>query len=694
MVLPTVTRVFSRQWDVWNVRGAVLVSLCFQILLIFLAPLRKRSGMFSTNIIIWSAYLMADWIAVYAIGAIINNARNDCEESSLDYVQAALWAPFVLLHLGGTDSITAFSLEDNELWIRHLLRLIVELVMVAYLFYQSIPNAFWLPTVLVFVAGAIKYGERTRALYLACLGNLKDSMRSKPDAGPNYAQLMEDYSSMKEAQLPAEIVIAPEPQRMAGHAMEEQHIEITVLGNERPLQEKQRSRKNLLKEIQVVKEGYKLYKIFRGLIVDHMVSFHERSESRVLLPIETKRCFQSNGGRAEFHGLRILDIPITCALLVGAIILHFVSLIKILFSDWTIALLKHSKFLEVIYSIHKMTSHQARWSESISQHNLVSYCLKKRFVWLDSTIDHFGLKSTFEEICYKYNRHVNEGLKECIFNELKEKAEKAQGTRAAKEICSSRGEGAINDHGIRLQSVVLSVSKDVENDGSVLLWHIATDLLYFTLDAPDQDAAPSYLDTPCNPREIFKHCFTLNNPDQEEAKPDHRKICKILSGYMLYLLVMRPTLMSAVAGVSQIRFQDTCAEAMRFFRRGKSISEQREACGKLLSVSTEVKPIDKSLLFDACILSKDLRNINSDKMWEMTSKVWLELLCYGASHCKGNAHAQQLSKGGELITFVWLLMTHFGLGDQFRIEAGHARAKLIIDWQQEKQEQAEHEKDL
>lgn len=52
----------------------------------------------------------------------------------------AFWAPFLLLHLGGPDTITAFSLEDNELSLRYFLYLGTQLFASAYVFVRSFPN--------------------------------------------------------------------------------------------------------------------------------------------------------------------------------------------------------------------------------------------------------------------------------------------------------------------------------------------------------------------------------------------------------------------------------------------------------------------------------------------------------------------------------------------------------------------------
>ena len=79
-----------------------------------------------------------------------------------------LWAPFLLLLVGGQDRITSFAEQDNELWLRHLIWLILQLSTTGFVFIQSIhQNRLWIPTLLLLFAGTIKYAEWIAALNLA-----------------------------------------------------------------------------------------------------------------------------------------------------------------------------------------------------------------------------------------------------------------------------------------------------------------------------------------------------------------------------------------------------------------------------------------------------------------------------------------------------------------------------------------------
>ncbi|KAM7477341.1 hypothetical protein LguiA_025554 [Lonicera macranthoides] len=81
--------------------------------------------------------------------------------------------------------------------------------------------------------------------------------------------------------------------------------------------------------------------------------------------------------------------------------------------------------------------------------------------------------------------------------------------------------------------------------------------------------------------------------------------------------------------------------------------------------------ISKSVIFDGCLLAKEVllleteEETNNKDKWVVMSKVWVELMSCAASHIRATSHVQQVSKGGELISVIWLLMAHFGLGDQF-----------------------------
>ncbi|KAH7861276.1 hypothetical protein Vadar_024091 [Vaccinium darrowii] len=180
-------------------------------------------------------------------------------------------------------------------------------------------------------------------------------------------------------------------------------------------------------------------------------------------------------------------------------------------------------------------------------------------------------------------------------------------------------------------------------------------------------------------------------------------------------------MMSAVAGTAQKRFRDTCAEAKLFFQGRRVLEKEEEspclynmnspcldvwldvwccrgyitrrneyrrrshlfnsgckpdmiqACNTILDVHTKVNPstikgdTSKTVLFDSCILAKELKKLDKDK-WKILSKVWVELLSYAACRSNANSHATHLSKGGQLISLVWLLMVHMGLGDQFEVD--------------------------
>ena len=107
--------------------------------------------------------MSADSVAVFVLGHLAVRAREPGHELM------SLWAPFVLVHLGGQDNITAFSMQDNELWLRNMLNLATQTVVSVYV----VARAYWpagllrASMVLMFLSGLYKYSERIIVLWNA-----------------------------------------------------------------------------------------------------------------------------------------------------------------------------------------------------------------------------------------------------------------------------------------------------------------------------------------------------------------------------------------------------------------------------------------------------------------------------------------------------------------------------------------------
>ncbi|GJX12888.1 hypothetical protein Tco_0204646 [Tanacetum coccineum] len=161
----------KHMWNEWALRGLIVISLVSQITLSLLGNVRKYNPRTRVRMALWFAYLLALAVASSALGVITRTALDVCSNTSHfssedTYKQntsqlMSFWAPFLLLHLGGPDSITAFALEDNELSLRHFVEIVFQFAVVLYIFSLSWPGCSDLPklSVLVYLAGSREISE-------------------------------------------------------------------------------------------------------------------------------------------------------------------------------------------------------------------------------------------------------------------------------------------------------------------------------------------------------------------------------------------------------------------------------------------------------------------------------------------------------------------------------------------------------
>ncbi|KAJ0900684.1 hypothetical protein HanPSC8_Chr08g0316581 [Helianthus annuus] len=698
-----------KQWNKWELRGLVLLSLTLQTSLIYSGHRRKYIAKRRIRIFIWCAYLLADWIATVALGLLVdrqgNSASSSSNNSNKDYgdlTLMAFWAPFLLLHLGGPDTITAYALADNELWLRHLLGLVVQTAAAIYItllaWDGSVVSVLTVP---MLVCGIIKYGERSWVLMSANREQFRDSVLADQDPGPNYARFMEEFC-LKEA----EGYYVAAVQVDEGNSPEDD-VENTEGAAAPSVPNPDAS------TLDIADYFFETLK-FKRLFVDLILGFHPRDVSQSFFEkqeyntafevIEIELGFAYDVFYTKvpiiytpfglffrlatsFITLSVLltfvasmnmrphkhqpeDVVITCILLIGAILLEAYAAISLLFSDWANLWLSHrsSKFpFKRVVSSLQSSQKGKRWSNSMYQYSLIDFCLNHKsssFQKISKVIPlHKRIKNLWEKwesmLQLKHLTTTPE-LKSFIFNHFKEKSTNTELDLKILNTC--RGAVSLRTH---KSYGTFKWTVDVEFDHSILIWHIATDLC-FNLD---------------------KIKRVKDDSDGEEFKQEwnhYMILSKQLADYMLYILVMCPFMLPI--GIGMIRFRDTCAEAMVFFKERNSTSKL-EAYEMLGQVSTKVFPAtvkgdrSKSVLFEACKLAASLSEMgDSDpgKMWKMVGDVWVEILGYAASQCRGFDHAQQLEKGGELLTHVWLLMAHLGITEHFKIEEGHGRVKLAV----------------
>ncbi|XP_048139652.1 uncharacterized protein LOC125316180 [Rhodamnia argentea] len=650
------------------------------------------------NVLLWLAYLSADRVAAFAIGLISHNQSNSSARGAeVDGALQAFWASFLLLHLGGTDTITSFSMEDNSLWGRHLLSLTFQIGAAIYVFMQifTVNKLLVIPTMLVFLAAVIKNAERISALNLSSL--------------PRLGEWVFSHDTFSE------------------DAYNELVQELDVLGEDGEEGEQEEVK---LLESTVVKHGYNFFQIFKVFLGDLMFTCQEREMSRkyfhyvsavdalrvisvelhfiyeVLhtkaLAIRSKWSFilrfmaftDLNMAfvlfyRLKKHRLHKLDVEITYFLLFGGIALDLIALFMLIFSDWIVARINSAFFqaLDCLMKPHfaNCTSELyvrgtykafntrlifKRWSESIFACNLLSESFGESPRKMYKLSWH-GRIFGFSDVCW-FPLCVTARIISC-FQQASEIIVRVFGSRNTRSKISTLANSRHVSKNPFIKELWIFIFKEVKRksenaDDSTKVREIFEargDLcLQNTLPRSISSKFLQYV-TRANydTSVIVWHVATeiWYNIETPEEWDEEWEFSKILSDYVTYLLLNRLKVISAVTGIAQITTWETVRELREHIRSHRT-KDVKELCTQLYQVrfgQSSQSIHSQSPLRQGIKLAQEIESLGEIK-WKVMSGVWVEMLSYAASHVKGEAHVQVLSEGGELLAFVWLLMAHFG----------------------------------
>ncbi|XP_034910845.1 uncharacterized protein [Populus alba] len=489
----------------------ILLSLSLQIFLIVTGHRRKYTAGIWFGMFVWLAYLSADWLATVTLGILARSqggSESKGTTSNASFIPA-FWAPMLLVHLGGPDTITSYSVEDNEMWSRHLLQLLTQLAVALYASFRS----WWSKDPLIyvvipiFVSGVIKYGERVLVLCLASSDQFRDSVnkervalqgqieRSFPDE--NFNSIIPEAKYLHEAHLlfrTLKLVFADYTVPLPVH-----RISYGIL------QSKDAAGAFNLIEVEV---GFMFDLLFtkvmttvcpRPRIILRFINF--------LSPVSALIAFSSMTRKS--HTYSKIDIIISYLLLFGAVVLEIYSAILMFFSDWAMLWLSKQRkppadsFYRGICSSRLLSffSNNKRWKASMAQNRLTDYpkTSSKHIPKLFST----GNIQNWEVVV---------DLKELIFKRLLDMRSRCNFPDHKNDILEERG-----GHALRSKRCDVTLDRyllRINFHSSLLIWHIAVN-----------------------------NCF-----DQDSSDSIHRNISRSLSRYMMYLWKDLPLMLPKALG--------------------------------------------------------------------------------------------------------------------------------------------------
>ncbi|VAI93507.1 unnamed protein product [Triticum turgidum subsp. durum] len=648
-------------WNEWEIQVVIVASFSLQVILFFFAGIRRYNTSFVVKALLWLVYLLADVIAAYALGHMSSSLSKKSNQLM------PFWAPFLVLHLGGQDTITAYALEDNELWLRHLLNMFVQVAGTAYVLYKYIKAGgatFARAAMWVLAAGVFKYVERIRALKLASkkgsargpsgwniLCNLYACVlrREYPSRPSPPAWMNGRYSITKnkkfgiyafivaKAHMLCLILVKPLIIDRNEASINWNCDEMALLkGHGQGYQwDDDKSKVASEEEKRQIGEVCTEIEVELGLMYDMLYTKAEvihTCSGYCTRAISFLSCFAALVvfTKSKRDSYTTTDIVITFALLGGACAMEVASVFKAIGSTWAFAVLIDHGWYRLADAILFARSHlvvvkDGRWSNSVGQFDFISSCVRSsKFDLKEIIAILIGARDLWKKACYTKHVELSPTLKEFVWDFLK-------GTKShlveIEEVEFRSGNWARRFKGIDQSEHDLDCSLSFEFHKSMLIWYIATSTF-------------------------------LNNPTVEKLV--NKKMAQevnTLSQYMMYLLVQHPDILPKKPAARDLLDQT---------RRNFPFCRQRDGFdegGRQVILDYKMLAEEDDVLMKACTLAHTMLVMKLGLAHKMAiiGTVWMEMLCYVATNASGGFHARQLSNGGEFLTHILLLTKYSSL---------------------------------
>ncbi|KAG8100156.1 hypothetical protein GUJ93_ZPchr0013g37793 [Zizania palustris] len=691
-------------WDEWQLRVLVLSSLAVQCIIFFMAPFRKFPIRTYLRPIIWLAYLGSDALAIYALATLFNRHKQpDVGHADKSNVLEVVWAPVLLIHLGGQDVITAYNIEDNELWTRHVLTALSQITVAIYVFCKSWTagdDRLLKAAVLLFITGVMKCVEKPWALYSASINNLVNSPQNVRRTISRQGKIDSIDDFVKRA---SDVDGAADTSVSFDHG--ELFVDLTSPCDYRLKKLKMFStldgdgaydliRADLADTFDVLYTKQKM--IFPNAFLSqrretHLPSISGPEEDRNALPAFDRiliSMIKTSGGWmlrriavclyfgaiALFHRCRRqayndTDVKVTYTLICCTAVLELYNPIimeMISVSHDVSSLRKSTNKSNIDGTVSKPIpgSRRSAMDDMVYQYNLVGYFIRNKKHYMAMRIaGSLGCKGYVDQRWRMKSCSSSRDITKLVLERVKLWwRDDIKDVSSYWKLNDSRGQWTLEKEKC---CQGLGWSLDGAFDESVLLWHLATDLCYNGSRSPSGQHAEGCCKkgSSCPDNECPVWC--------EESLHHKRAVhSREMSNYMVYLLFVNPEML--MAGTRRNLLTDAYSQLEDFLvKEMKPSLDEREVAQiitdkmhKLQQPHEEDEPAAKvgGLIDDAWSIAQVLLDLrDEDKMWRVIEGVWVEMLCFSAARCRGYLHAKGLGTGVEFLSYVWLLLHYMGM---------------------------------